>query len=455
MTIRILLGEVREKLRELPDNSVHCAVTSPPYWGLRSYLPDGHPDKAKEIGCEPTLGEHLDVMVNEVFAEVWRVLRPDGTCWVNYGDCYATSPNGRRADEVKRLKTDDRTFRDKPFSTVGPIYVPDYEKTSRVGTSGNGGNLAGAHGGRVVAGGTLKPKDLCMVPNRFAIAMQDFGWWVRSEVIWHKPNPMPESISDRPATSHEKMFLFTKSERYFYDAVAVRTDAKGRGAYKMPDGWNTEPGAHGSFHPNGREKGAKTEKQRGHGRRHAGFNDLWDQMPVEEQMAGGANLRNVWTIATKPFKEAHFATFPPGLVRPCIMAGTSEKGCCPNCGAQWRRVTTKSFTPQPGVSIESAVRREDQHDETCRWKGSQRGSVSHQTVAWEPSCSCSRQSPVPAIVLDPFGGAGTTGLVAAELNRSAVLIELNPDSVNIARNRIEPALRQGSLLSGFNSLEVA
>ena len=203
MTIRILVGDVLARLRQLPDNSVHCCVTSPPYWGLRSYLPDGHPDKTKEIGCEPTLAQHLDVMVNQVFAEVWRVLRPDGTCWVNYGDCYATSPNGRRADEVKRLGRDDRTFRDKPFSTIQ---------------------------------GSMKPKDLCMVPNRFAIAMQDYGWWVRSEIVWHKPNPMPESISDRPATAHEKMFLFTKSERYFYDATAVRTEAKGRGTdFKMPD----------------------------------------------------------------------------------------------------------------------------------------------------------------------------------------------------------------------------
>ena len=261
MTIRILVGDVLARLRHLPDNSVHCCVTSPPYWGLRSYLPDGHPDKEKEIGCEPTLAQHLDVMVNQVFAEVWRVLRPDGTCWVNYGDCYATSPNGRRADEVKRLGKDDRTFRDKPFSTIQ---------------------------------GSMKPKDLCMVPNRFAIAMQDYGWWVRSEIVWHKPNPMPESISDRPATAHEKMFLFTKSERYFYDATAVRTEAAPTSIARWQQDLESQAGSlrvHGGAKTNGPMKAVGApDKQRGHSCRHAGFNDRWDHMSNDEQMSGGAPI---------------------------------------------------------------------------------------------------------------------------------------------------------------------
>ena len=166
-------------------------------------------------------------------------------------------------------------------------------------------------------------------------------------------------------------------------------------------------------------------------------------------------MKNVWTIATRPFKEAHFATFPPDLVRPCILAGTSEKGCCPNCGAQWKRVTDKSFVPQADCSAATAIRSEGQQDDSSRWTGSTRGSAAHRTTGWEPSCACARQSPVPAIVLDPFGGAGTTGLVAAELNRSAVLIELNEASVDIARRRIEPLLTQGSLLHGWSALEVA
>jgi DNA modification methylase len=417
MTIRILHGDVIERLRGLPDSSVHCVVTSPPYWGLRSYLPDTHAEKSKEIGCEPTLAAHLDVMVNEVFAEVRRVLRPDGTCWVNYGDCYATSPNGRRADEVKRLGTDDRTFRDKPFSTIQ---------------------------------GVMKPKDLCMVPNRFAIAMQDAGWWVRSEIIWHKPNPMPESITDRPATAHEKVFLFSKSERYFYDAVAVRTDAAPTSKARWQQDIDNQVG---SQRANGGDRADRPMKAvRGLTPRHEGH---INHTRLDATDRGSANLKNVWSIATKPFKEAHFATFPPDLARPCILAGTSEKGCCPNCGAQWRRITEKSFHPHADVSADAALRTKEQLDESSRWSGSQRGSVSHATVGWEPSCPCPRQSPVPAIILDPFGGAGTTGLVCAELQRDAVLIELNEQSIAIARRRIEPMLRQGSLLTGFNSLEVA
>ena len=155
----------------------------------------------------------------DVFREVRRVLKPRGKLWLNYGDCYAASPNGRAAADVVG---DDRTFRDKPFSTVGPIFDPAYARTLRVGRSNNIGNGASDHGGRIVAGGYLKPKDLCMIPNRLAIALQDDGWWVRSEIIWHKPNPMPESVYDRPTSAHEKVWLLSKSEDYFYNHEAIR-----------------------------------------------------------------------------------------------------------------------------------------------------------------------------------------------------------------------------------------
>ena len=279
MSVEILVGDIFDKIKDIPDESIHCCVTSPPYWGLRDY------GVAGQIGLEPTLAEHLDVMVR-VFAEVWRVLRKDGTLWINYGDCYTTSPNGRSAADTKKAGNDDRTFRDKPFSTIQ---------------------------------GTLKPKDLCMVPNRLAITLQDWGWWVRSEIIWHKPNPMPESITDRPATSHEKIFLLSKSKKYFYDADAVRVPSDWNpDDTKMPDGWDTGLGAHGTVHRLGREKGkpVKKDKQRGHGRRHAGFNDRWDKMTKKEQLENGRNLRNVWTVAPKPFPGAHFATFPPDLIIP-------------------------------------------------------------------------------------------------------------------------------------------
>jgi len=173
--VQLHQGDCVEVLSRLEPESVDCVVTSPPYWGLRDYGVEG------QIGLEPTLAQHLKVMVS-VFELVRRVLKPEGTLWVNYGDCYAATPAGRTAAETKAVGRDNRTFRDKPFSTIQ---------------------------------GSMKPRDLCLVPNRFAIAMQDAGWWVRSEIIWAKPNPMPESILDRPATAHEKIWLMTESPNIF------------------------------------------------------------------------------------------------------------------------------------------------------------------------------------------------------------------------------------------------
>lgn len=378
MPVRIINADVIDGLRQLPDESVHCAVTSPPYWGLRDYGVIG------QLGLEPTLGEHIAKMV-EVFREVRRVLRSDGTLWLNYGDCYATSPNGRSAADTKAAGNDDRTFRDKPFSTIGPIQA----------RSNNG---EGQHHDR--RGGILKPKDLCMIPNRLAIALQDDGWWVRSEIIWAKPNPMPESINDRPATSHEKIFLLSKSARYFYDAESVR---QGRVSDEVANPFRG--GSYVGGEPGPRKVvGNKRVKQdatarsaagagASSGRRMAGFNERWDAKEktrasetgprhaghvnhtgIEATPRGeGRNLRNyeraplgVWEIGTAPFSDAHFATFPPELAKRCIIAG-------------------------------------------C---------------------------PVGGTVLDPFGGAGTTGLVADRLQRDAILIELNPEYATMAERRI-------------------
>lgn len=362
--VSILLGDVRARLAAMEPDSVDCVVTSPPYWGLRDYGVDG------QIGLERTLGEHIEVML-DVFRLVRRVLKPSGTLWVNYGDCYATSPNGRSAADCKAAGNDDRTFRDKPFSTIGPIH---------------GAQARWQIGANAPSGGFLKPKDLCMVPNRLAIALQEDGWWVRSEIIWAKPNPMPESIRDRPATSHEKVSLLSKSERYFYDAAAVRQGRSSSGEYKTPDGWDTGPGGHGSVHRQGRQKGETVaEKRRDSFKREGSKRSVAhpgqtmgthrpDRDDVAYPRGEGRNLRNyepaplgVWPVATKPFSEAHFATFPPELAERCILAG------CPKDG----------------------------------------------------------------LVLDPFGGAGTTGLVAARHGRRAVMIELNPDYAEIARRRIE------------------
>lgn len=360
MTVKILQGDCIDVMRGMDADSVDCCVTSPPYWGLRDYGVDG------QMGLERSLGEHIETMVR-VFEEVKRILKPTGTIWLNYGDCYASTPNGRSAADTKAAGGDDRTFRDKPFSTIGGIF---------------------------------KPKDLLMIPNRLAIALQESGWWVRSEIIWGKPNPMPESIKDRPATAHEKIFLLTKAQRYFYDHEAVRPPMAAASLERLAQNIEAQEGSHranGGRKTNGTMKAvsrkderhagfherfyhgapAKKDKQAGHGQRHAGFNERYKENGQAE--SGTRNLKNyeaapvqVWEMSTQPFSGAHFATMPPELAERCIKAG------CPKDG----------------------------------------------------------------IVFDPFGGAGTTGLVAAELGRSAVLVELNPEYIQIARDRIKAGLHR-------------
>ncbi|WP_430256522.1 DNA-methyltransferase [Neorhizobium sp. DAR64872/K0K18] len=359
------VGDCIEAMRTMPANSVDCVVTSPPYWGLRDY------GVAGQIGLEPTLGQHLEVMV-AVFREVWRVLKPKGTLWLNYGDCYAAAPNGKSAAAYKADGADDRTFRDKPFSTVG---------------------------------GFLKPKDLCMIPNRLAIALQEDGWYVRSEIIWHKPNPMPESVYDRPTTSHEKIWLLTKGEDYFYDHEAIREPTTGTAharkpgpnsrqnvdrvpvsRKKTPAGWDTGAGAHGSFHKNGRDVPSKVAEE----------SDPFRKAKPSFAAATGdlvetRNARNVWSIAPKAFRDAHFATFPPAVAERCMKAGT-PKLICACCGA-----------PSGCGPI-------------CEVFGTE-----------------------PGVVFDPFGGAGTVSLVAEQLGLRSVMVELNPEYADIAERRITGA----------------
>jgi DNA modification methylase len=304
MTVRILHGDCRQVLATLPDASVHCCVTSPPYFGLRDYGVDG------QIGLEQTPQAFVDELV-QVFREVRRVLRSDGTLWLNLGDSYANSgasgPQG---------KTGDRASRTYTAEALG---------------SGRNGLPAG-----------LKPKDLIGIPWRVAFALQADGWWLRQDIIWHKPNPMPESVRDRCTKAHEYLFLLAKSERYYFDAEAIaevsaRAGEVAGGAKYSSDAADANIG--------GKHTAATLAGAVGDTR----------------------NKRSVWTVPTQPYAEAHFATFPPALIEPCIKAG------CPEGGT----------------------------------------------------------------VLDPFGGAGTTGLVVDGLQRNAVLIELNPAYIDIARRRIQ------------------
>lgn len=333
--VEIMEGDCLEKLRLLPDESVHCCVTSPPYWGLRDY------GVAGQIGLEPTPQEYVSKMV-AVFAELRRVLRQDGTLWLNLGDSYGAG--GRTGGQ--------------PGNTV------------------HNGEL---HGQAQVRN-TLRNKDLCGIPWRVAFALQADGWYLRSDIIWHKPNPMPESVTDRPTKSHEYIFLLSKSERYYYDAEAVKERGvcdklPGRGmtdtrlTYGAQNGGNSGLLAlRNRLNDKARTKGKwSTEDSQSSGHRIV--------EGVAEARANGANhdspfgetrnKRSVWTVPTAPYFEAHFATFPPDLIKPCILAG-------------------------------------------C---------------------------PVGGTVLDPFGGSGTTGQVALELGRKAILIELNPKYIELAKTR--------------------
>jgi DNA modification methylase len=263
-------GDCREVMRRLiaEGAKAQTCVTSPPYWGLRDY---GH---AGQLGLEKTPDEYVANMV-EVFRLVRDLLNDDGTLWLNLGDTYAANRG---------------------------YQVPD-SKWVDVGNSV--GMKADAIG--------LKPKDLIGIPWRVAFALQADGWHLRSDIIWAKPNPMPESVKDRPTRSHEYIFLMSKRERYYYDADAIKEPA----LYHDIAGMD-ETGYKDAKKFNGKH----SDKQRGHGRRHDGFNDRWDAMTKEEQRGGFRNKRDVWTVATKPYSGAHFAVFPPALIEPCILAGS-------------------------------------------------------------------------------------------------------------------------------------
>lgn len=333
----VYCGDALDVLSKLPDESVQCCVTSPPYWGLRDYGVEG------QLGLEKTPQEFVAKMV-AVFAEVRRVLKKDGTAWVNLGDSYATGT------------TADRKQSKNPG--VGANCPEAQNSVPRVGTP---------HG--------CKTKDLVGIPWMVAFALRADGWYLRSEITWCKKAPMPESVTDRPTSATEKVFLLSKSDHYYYNAEAVRTPPSEAMLKQVAEGYNGE--ALKGFETNGVQNASsvkariingarkRIDKQSGHSRRHAGFNDRWNNLTKAEQMACGANMRNYWLLGPEPFLEEHFAAYPPDLIKPCILAG----------------------------------------------------------------------SRVGDVVLDPFAGSGTTGQVALELGRKALLIELNPDYIKLIEKR--------------------
>jgi DNA modification methylase len=429
---RILCGDALTVLRAIPDDVVQCVVTSPPYWGLRDYgtstweggdpecdhqPPDdaGHTNKPtsgqrrhagrfagptcykcgavridKQIGLESTPEQYIEKMV-EIFSEVRRVLRPDGTLWLNMGDSYASgkgscfNPGGGEG-----------SFKDnRKEAGVLPLKRLNISDLHSVG---------------------LKPKDLCGMPWRVALALQADGWWLRSDIIWAKSTPMPESAKDRPTKAHEYIFLMTKSERYYYDGVAIREPLSASTLERFGKNDVTYPGRDSYFER--RDKG-----------KHVG------QLGESGLTADGQrNARTVWTIAAQSYPGAHFATFPEELPRRCIRAGTPKKGCCAECGKPWVRMVE---VRQEVLGGAMGVSHAPNHD---NWQGMKRKRKHVKTIGWEPSCQCeSLEGPVPAIVMDPFAGTGTTIAVAIKEHRRGFGIELSSEYITLAEKRIAEA----------------
>ena len=353
----IRIGDCRTVLETLPDRYFQTCVTSPPYYGLRDYK------HANQIGLESTLDEYVANLVN-IFREVRRVLRDDGTLWLNLGDSYA-SQGGSGVQGISGQR-------------ASPTFTA--RNTSNKGIPKN-----------------AKPKDLLGVPWMVAFALRADGWYLRSDIIWHKPNPMPESIKDRPVSSHEHIFLLSKNPAYYYDAEALKEAAV------TPAG----------------TKGAKGSVERS---TIAGVNSRPPEYAVYD---GTRNVRNVWKIATRPYRGAHFATFPLELPVRCIKGGTSEAGQCIWCSNPYVRMVER--TPME-------VRKTNRYD-AAGVSHARTALPTSRTIGWRPGCSCPQPFSVPQCVLDPFYGAGTTGLAAFSLGRRSIGIEINAEYAALARSR--------------------
>lgn len=432
----IRCGSALEVLRTMAEASVHCAVTSPPYWSLRDYgvaptiwggdadclhlFVDGN-DVCTIcsawrgcLGLEPTPELYVNHLV-DIFDEVRRVLREDGTLWLNLGDCYAAGGRSGNTGEASGLQGSKRHQEESKLAgnRIGSRSSFRRDRAPR-------GDIA-----HKIAPG-IKPKDLIGIPWLVAFALRDRGWYLRSDIIWAKSNPMPESIQDRPTKSHEYLFLFAKSEDYYYDAHPIRE------------------GVTGNSHARGKGVHPKSAPTRGRIRANASFS------AAVTGLVSSRNRRSVWALPTQPFPGAHFATFPTRLVEPCILAGTSEHGCCSICGAPFRRLVERGAELIDQKIVGGCNRDGQYHGKAKKaydGTGAQdpsavkarilEGMRERITVGWKPGCRHTLRTIEPCTVLDPFAGSGTTGVVAQKLGRSFIGIELNPDYVQMAQSRAE------------------
>ncbi len=437
-------GDALECAKRIPDESIQCIVTSPPYWGLRDYLNEN------QLGQEESPQEYLEKLV-EVFRECKRILRKDGILILNIGDSYSSFKDGKSLPD--NLREGDGTF-----VPVANNRNPDILK--RFG---------------------LKPKDLCGVPERLVLMLQADGWYYRSRIAWEKPSCMPYSGKDRPTDSWEPVYLLTKSPNYFYDNEAIKTPAKTGSIERMNRGVSENhkniDGAPGQTpHTLGKPRrnvkewdpsmagGGGKEKRRAEGKgdkiyltanrrsvwRDEPFYKLKDNLTKEEieilqdylePIQFTDEKTNLWTITNPGFKGGHFACMAPGLVELAVLAGTSEKGHCKSCGKGWVRILEKEkyydhITSADGKQTEDSP----YFAQTGNGEGThdiRHGAFSmSNTVGWQKGCKCDTNEVVPGIVFDPFSGAGTTGLVSLRLGRRYIGIELNPEYVKISNERI-------------------
>ncbi len=555
-------GDVLSVLATLPDESVHCVMTSPPYYSLRDYGVPG------QIGLEETPDAYIAKMV-EVFREVRRVLRSDGTCFINIGDSYAgsgrgpTGKNGIQNAEKRQGFTGAASLRDarergtackaqsdstepdsachdlcdecatalpnrishtdrpldgtslhplptghdiehpdasrepqgdappgvqestnpessrQPLAECSGVSIPAGKCRSCVRTLGRNGpasvhttadpcaspkgqsstpdHLANTDGSAETGGssddhksdtvsvsawgdytipshhGQLKPKDLIGIPWMLAFALRADGWYLRSDIIWSKPNPMPDSVTDRPTKAHEYLFLLSKSARYFYDAEAIREPLQ-------PSSIERGEYPHNSFAKN-QFAGSPIDKRHPNGKQVKLVKDI--------QNPAGRNRRTVWTIATEAYPLAHFATFPRKLVQPCILAGCPEHAC-PKCGAPWvsEREPTPEYAEKLKATSEKWYQRKNGGPEEGKSGNTFESAHAEYIKTGEhPTCTCGLPA-IGGMVLDPFGGSGTTAEVALEYGRKAILIELKPEYVELAKKRLRPVAGRPLLAFG-------